>query len=88
MESFNNDWNFISISARAQVKIYNKDESSFHITTFTSSGLFNIESDSDKSYLLEISNEQLKELHDLLLSYDIELSNWNECLTNMNNPLV
>jgi len=58
MESLNNgNWCFIGIIAKAKIVTENGT-----IQTIRSGGLWGIESDSDKSYIAEIEQEQLAEL--------------------------
>jgi hypothetical protein len=58
MESLNNgNWCFIGIIAKAKIVTENGT-----LQTIRSGGLWGIESDSDKSYIAEIEQEQLAEL--------------------------
>jgi hypothetical protein len=61
MERLNaGDWAFIGIKAKAEVSIDNV------VQSIHSGGLWGIESDSERSYIKEIENEQLAELRNQL----------------------
>jgi hypothetical protein len=70
MESFERqEWYFIGILAKARVGVSFDGGKTFNLDTFTSGGLWGIESDSDESYIKEEENTQLDELKVILEAY-------------------
>jgi hypothetical protein len=62
-------WQYIGIKAVATVGLSLDGGQTYKIDKLTSSGLWGIESDSDRGYLTEVENEQLQELKEYLLAY-------------------
>jgi len=78
MESLNNgNWYFMGIQAKAVVK-YPIGSGNWRLETFTSGGLWGIESDSDEDYIESIKAEQLDDLKAHLEQFGINTLNWNE----------
>lgn len=76
MESLNGgNWCFIGVQAEAEVSYPVAGGSNGHrrLETFTSGGLWGIESDSDDDYLAETENEQLTDLVQHLSHFNIKL---------------
>ena len=77
MKGYNNgDWCMIGIIAEAEVsyKIGNYSRLEF----FSSSGIWDIESDSDKDYLNELKEEELIDLKAHLEQFNVDISNFEE----------
>ena len=78
MERLNNgSWRHIGIVAKGIVS-YDDGELTKRIETFTSSGLWGIESDSDKEYIQEIEQEQLDDLRAHLERFGVDVAGWDE----------
>ena len=75
MEGLNNgDWCFIGIIAEATVKYPINNNGSYRLETFTSGGLWGIESDSG-DYLDTVASEQIADLKKHLAVFGIK---WND----------
>jgi len=80
----NGDWCFIGIEAEALVS-YEVGNGSSRLETFTSGGLWGVESDSGE-HLEEIKKEELDDLKTHLKQFNVDLSNWDELVAEL--PLM
>lgn len=71
-------WSFIGCMAEAQVSYDVPQQRSRRIEHFSSAGLWGIESDSDRGHFVEVSTEELADLHDHLAAFGVDLSNWSD----------
>lgn len=71
LETYGETWNFISIRAAVNVQIPVDD--CFYIHTFTTPGIYGIESDSDKDFIQEAFEEECLILIDILKALNIEV---------------
>jgi len=69
---YNQSWDMIGIKAYAVVYIPIGNDG-FMTQRITSGGLWGIESDSDKSYIEDIKNEQINELKQYLALFNIDM---------------
>ncbi len=73
----NGDWCFLGCVARAHVSYPTGQNGGRRLERFDSGGLWGIESDSDASYLNEVSREELADLKNHLTRFGVDLSNWD-----------
>ncbi len=77
MEGLNSgDWQFVGIVAKATIK-YRTRNGSYRLETFTSGGLWGIESDAG-DYLDEVKAEQLADLKAHLETFGVDVSDFDE----------
>lgn len=73
------DWCYIGIMAKATVKTpVDHNPGCFRLETFTSGGLWGIESDSGSDHIGEIHQEELDDLKSHLEDFGVDLSNWDD----------
>ena len=83
MERLNNgDWCFIGIVAECVVK-YPIGSGNYRLEKFTSGGIWGIESDSDSTFIDEMTNEQLSDLERHLSTFGVNLENWAELVKDL-----
>ena len=70
---YDGNWSAIGIKAEAQIQILN-NPSSWILQTIHSGGLWGIESDSTKSYLEEVEQEEISELKHILRKLNVQIS--------------
>lgn len=75
MESYGRgDWCMLGLIAEAQVSV--QKEGVQRLETFTSSGLWGIESDSGRDYIEEVKQDELADLKSHLESFGVDTSNF------------
>ena len=84
-------WVMYGCMAKAIVSYPISKQGDRRLESLTSWGLWGIESDSDESYKIEVSKEQLEELKDHLKRFNIRISKkaerlFNEALESMQTP--
>ena len=72
------DWCYIGIMAEATIKTPTYSPGCYRLETFTSGGLWGIESDAGEKHIKEIQTEELEDLKRHLSDYGVNLDNWKE----------
>lgn len=84
MESYNNDWYMIGIIAKAEVSYCLNSVFKYkRIESFSSGGLWGIESDSGKDHLNEVKKEELEDLKDHLEHFGVDITNFDKLAKNL-----
>ena len=72
LETYGDSWVMMGCTAEAEVSYPINDNGDRRIETFTSGGLWGIESDSDNSYKRDTANDQLWDLIDHVRHFGVE----------------
>ena len=72
----NGNWCMVSIIAEAEIHIQHNGYSRIH--HITSAGLYGIESDSDNSYFIDIAKQELADLKENLITFNVNLKNFKQ----------
>jgi hypothetical protein len=87
MESYNNcNWQMIGIRAKAEVS-YPIGNNNRRLEHFTSGGLYGIESDVNNKYKSEIIQDELADLKNHLLQFNVSLQNFKQLSTDAANSV-
>lgn len=77
LKTYGDQWHMVGIRAAAIVNVPTS-QGGFITQTFTSSGLWGIESDSTTDHFQEIAREELADLEDILSQFNICLEDYDD----------
>ena len=72
------DWFFMGIMVEATIKLDITGQGNYRLETFTSGGLWGIESDSGNDYIKEIESDELNDLKNHLKQFNVNVKNFDK----------